>query len=218
MAEQKEKKTEDKKPIEEANDKKEESKPAVAKPKKAEKKEEPKIELEREYIIPLRKKVQKVQKYKRAKKAIRVIREFLARHMKVENRDLSKIKINKYLNQEIWFRGIKKPPAKIKVKVAKNSDGIVTVELAEIPEKVKWDIAHEEKIKKEAEKVKPKAPAKVKEKPAETDEEKKEEQEKEKASVEAGLEKQKAQAKQAKHTAKVSAKQPKHQVRKALKK
>jgi len=157
-----------------------------------------KPELEREYIIPLRKKVWKVPRYKRAKKAIKVIREFLARHMKVSSRDLKKVKIDKWLNQEVWFRGIKKPPAKIKVKASK-IDGVVRVELAEIPEKIKWEIQKEEKAKKETVKVK-KAKAVKKESIEKTEEENKEEEEKEKASVEAGLERQKIEAKKIEHT------------------
>src|SRR3989338_11580624 len=96
---------------------------------KADKKDE-KIMLEREYIIPLRREWLKVPRYKRASKAIKAIKQFLARHMKVEDRDVRKVKLDKFLNEEIWFRGIKKPPAKIKVKVRKYSDR-VEVELAE---------------------------------------------------------------------------------------
>ncbi|MEK6835469.1 MAG: hypothetical protein AABX55_00395, partial [Nanoarchaeota archaeon] len=48
------------------------------------------------------------------------LKEFIARHMKVENRDLNKVKIDKDLNQFMWARGIRKHPHKIKVKVALN--------------------------------------------------------------------------------------------------
>ena len=75
--------------------------------------------LEREYVIPLRNQWKRVPRYKRANKAIKAIKEFLAKHMKVENRDLKKIKVDTYLNEEVWFRGIKKPPAKIKIKAKK---------------------------------------------------------------------------------------------------
>ena len=164
-----------------------------------EKKEESKKILEREYIVPLRQGWLKVPKYKRANKAVKTLKEFLARHMKVEERDLRKIKIDKWLNNEIWFRGIKKPPAKIKVKASK-IDGVVKVELAEIPEKIKWKIQKEEKAKKETAKVK-KAKAVKKESSTEkTEEKKKEEEEKEKASAEAGLERQKIEAKKIEHT------------------
>jgi len=174
------------------------------------------VVLERENVVPLRKGFQKVPRYKRAKKAIKTLREFIAKHMKVEGRDLGKVKVDKWLNQEIWFRGIKKPPAKIKVKATKDSEGIVKVELVDIPEKVKWDIAREKKKLEVSKKVETKK--KPKEKPEDTKEEKEEKKEKEKASVEGGLKAQKEEAKAIKHTSKVSAKQSKHQIRKALKK
>ncbi len=178
-----------------------------------------KPELEREYVIPLRRKVQKSPRYKRAKKAVKVIREFLAKHMKVEDRDLKKIKIDKFLNHELWFRGIKKPPAKIKIK-AKKIAGVVYAELAEIPEKVKWDMAREKKKEENEGKIEKKVVKDEKDlekKVEKSEEEKQDESEKEKASVEAGLEKQKQEAKDIKHTSKQ--KQPKQEKiqRKALK-
>ena len=188
-----------------AEEKKEEVKKEEKKPekkddkKKGKDKKDEKPVLEREYVIPLRFKVNKVPRYKRAKKAIRVIREFLVRHMKVYDRDLGKIKIDRWLNEELWFRGIKKPPAKIKIIAKKFADGIVRVELAEIPDAVKWKI---QKEKKRAEGVKTvKKIAKAEEKP-ETEEEEKEEEEEEKSVVEAGLRAQEKSAKQMKHTAK----------------
>ena len=102
------------------------------------------IELEREYVIPLKRSVLKAPQYRRAKKAIKTIREFLVKHMKVEDRDLRKIKIDRYLNNEVWFRGIKKPANKIKVKAVKKG-GFVYVELAEIPEAVKFVMARDKK-------------------------------------------------------------------------
>ena len=60
------------------------------------KKTEPKTEkIEREYIIPLRARGKAVPRYKKTPKAIKTIKEFLARHMKIKDRDLSKIKIDK---------------------------------------------------------------------------------------------------------------------------
>lgn len=229
---EKEKKTEEKKEdkksksaVEKAEDqtktqdnKKEESKEDKSKDtKKEEKKEEPKTELEREYVIPLRLNFLKVPRYRRTNKAIKTIKEFLAKHMKVEDRDLSKIKIDMYLNQEVWFRGIKKPPVKIKVKAVKR-DGIVYAELAEIPDKVKFDMAKAEKFHKVPEKAKAPKIAPTENEETKTEEEKTDEKEKEKASVEAGLAKQKKAAKSAKHTSEGSHKQKSAPVRKALKK
>ena len=87
--------------------------------------------LEREYIIPLRRTWLKSPKHKRAKKAIRAVKEFLSRHMKAEFDD---VKVGKWLNNELWRKGITSPPAKVKVKVTKDEKGIVRAELFELPE------------------------------------------------------------------------------------
>jgi large subunit ribosomal protein L31e len=109
------------------------------------KKETPKsTKIEREYIIPLRKQVQKVPQYKKANKAIKTIKEFLARHMKVPDRDLNKIKLDLQINELIWQRGIKKPLHKIKVKVVKKDD-LVLVSAVDIPDKIKFRHARIEK-------------------------------------------------------------------------
>ena len=103
--------------------------------------------LEREYIIPLREKWIRVPRYKRANKAIRIIKEFLVRHMKIRDRDLNKVKVDRFLNEVIWARGIKHPPFKIKVKAIKEGE-IVKAELVEIPEKIKNKKLREEKREK----------------------------------------------------------------------
>lgn len=187
--------------------------------KKTKKKEEV-VTLEREYVIPLRIKWQRVVRYKRANKAIKAIKEFLVRHMKIRDRDLKKIKIDKYLNEAIWFRGIKKPPIKIKVKAIKQGE-IVRVELADMPQKLLFKKAKEEKRETKAlsavEKKKKVQP--VEEKKEETVEEgKKKEDEKEKTKAGEEIEKQigKAAAKQTKHQTGGKTKQPKRQMRKAL--
>ncbi len=113
---------------------------------------ENKIILERKYIVPLRKGWLKVPEYKRSNKAVKTLKEFIARHMKVYDRDLRKIKIDIDLNNEIRFRGMRKPPAKIGVIVKKFDDGNVTVELLEIPEVVSFKRARKEKMKKLEEK------------------------------------------------------------------
>jgi len=83
--------------------------------------------IERTYIIPLRREWLKVPKYKRAKKAVAGLKTFLMRHMKQD--DIKKIKLGEYLNKEIWKRGMKSPPHKVKVNVIKEDDGIVKAEL-----------------------------------------------------------------------------------------
>jgi ribosomal protein L31E len=207
--------TEEKKAIvdPEVKAEKEESKPAVAKEKKS-KKSESKVELEREYVVPLKKGVLNVPHYRRAKKAVRVLKEFMVRHMGVRDRDLNKVKVDINLNNEIWFRGIKKPMNKIKVK-AKKIDGIVHVELAEIPEVIRYKIAREEKRKAAASSAKVKVPKKVKEE--KTEEEKTEEKEDAKAGAEAGAKMEKSAAKNVQHSTKGSHAQKTMPVRKVLK-
>ena len=177
--------------------------------------------LEREYIIPLRRRYQHVPRYKRTSKAIKTIREFLVKHMKIYDRDLSKIKLDKYLNEAVWRRGIKNPPHKIKVKAIKDSEGIVRVELVDFPNKLKYKKLREEKSEKAAQEVIKKK--KVEEKPAEiekpveqTDEKKEEEKEKKAATVEAGKELEKAAATQIKHQKELKQRRMKHQHRKAM--
>ena len=80
--------------------------------------------LERTYIIPLRKQINKSPSYKRAKKAVNTVKEFLVKHMKSED-----VKIGQKINRLLWERGIKNPPSKIKVSVTKDDAGVVKAEL-----------------------------------------------------------------------------------------
>jgi len=182
---------------------------------------------EREYIIPLREKCRVVPRYKKSNKAVKTIKEFLARHMKIRDRDLNKIKIDRYLNEFVWFRGIRRPPAKVKVRAIKENDGkgneIIRAKLAEMPEKIKFKKLREEKIEKEASEAGKKKVIKkeeTSEKPVEetekSKEKEKEEKEKKEAVIEAGKQMEKAEAKKSKHQVKDKVKQSKHQVRKAL--
>jgi large subunit ribosomal protein L31e len=140
---------------EEIKQQEEKVKPTIADVKKAiqgkKKESEKKVELDRIYVVPLRKGYLKVPQYKRAKKAVKTLKEFLAKHMRVENRDLDKVKVDMYLNNEIWFRGIKKPLNKVKVH-AKKIDGIVYAELAEVPEIVKFKMQKDAKRKTKVDK------------------------------------------------------------------
>ncbi len=175
--------------------------------------------IEREYIIPLRHRWRIVPRYQRANKAVRTVKEFLARHMKIRDRDLNKIKLDKYLNEVIWSSGIKHPPSKIKVRAVKEGD-IVRAEAVDMPENLKFRKIREEKAESAAKDVaKKKKAEKTKEEPieenkaeAEEGEKKKEEEEKKTATVEAGKEIEKTAAKIEKHTTKVkSPKQEKNQ-------
>jgi len=160
-------------------------------------------QLVREYIIPLRNEWRKVANYRRAGRAIKEIKKFIARHMKVPERDVSKVKLDSFLNQEIWFKGRMKPPAKIKVRAIKEGD-IVKVELAELPEH--WKFVKDKKERKHKPALKVEKSKKSEEPTEKTEEEKKEEGEKEKAVAEAQQVQAKQQAKAQKHTTK--AKEP----------
>jgi large subunit ribosomal protein L31e len=61
-------------------------------------------------------------KDKRAPKAVRTLREFVKRHMKVDN-----VKVSNEINQEIWARSIQKPPRKLKIRAVKDKEGQVIV-------------------------------------------------------------------------------------------
>jgi large subunit ribosomal protein L31e len=82
-------------------------------------------EMERIYTVPLGK-AWIAQKYRRAEKAIFVLKQFTERHMKP-----TAIIIDPSVNETIWARGIKNPPRKIRVKMTKDNEGVVLVELAE---------------------------------------------------------------------------------------
>lgn len=191
----------------------------------AKKEQEPKIILEREYIIPLRREWLKVPEYKRANKAVKAIKQFLVRHMKVYDRDLRKIKVDILLNNELRFRGMRKPPAKIKVKAKKFDNDIVKVELAEIPKIIQYKLDREKRIAEKSEKEKSEekkraeemrkaaeaAKAEAKEEREEKVEAEKVEERKEKreATKEAGLQRADKMAKQRKHEVGGKVKQPK---------
>lgn len=128
---------------------------------KKKKEDENPVSYEREYIVPLRKEFRKVPEYKRANKAVKALKEFIVQHMKVYDRDLRKVKIDILLNNEIRFRGMRKPPTRIKVKAIKYESGIVEVKLVNIPKHIEFQLARE--AKKKAESMK-KSDSKAKEK------------------------------------------------------
>ena len=78
-------------------------------------------ELERVYTINLGK-VLLSPNNQRAKRAINMVKEYARRHMKTEE-----IKIEEGVNHQIWKRGIKHPPRKIRVRMTKTDEGFVLV-------------------------------------------------------------------------------------------
>lgn len=167
------------------------------------KKIEEKIELEREYIVPLRREFVKTHQYKRARRAVIALKQFIAKHMHVEERDLKKVKLDMYLNEELWYRGISNPLHKVKVKAIKKA-GIVYVTLAEPAQIVKFKMARDEKRNSLVQKTNikhDKANDHTEEsEKTETAAEKIEDKEKQDATQEAGFAENKAEAKAQKKT------------------
>jgi large subunit ribosomal protein L31e len=93
-------------------------------------------EIERIYTVPLSR-AWITARHRRTRRAVNMLREFAEKHMKS-----SEIKITTELNEEIWKRGITKPPRRITVKMEKDEDGIVTISL---PKKAKKEL-EEEKV------------------------------------------------------------------------
>jgi len=90
---------------------------------------------ERFYTIPLSK-AWIVPRKKRAPKAARIVRSFVLKHMKVRTEaegeeEPERLVIDNEVNEKLWSRGIEKPPRKIKVRVVKDNEGVITVLLAE---------------------------------------------------------------------------------------
>lgn len=137
------------------------------------------VTLEREYTIPLRKEWTKVPSYKRTSKAVKAIKEFIAKHMKVPNRDLDYVKLDSYLNNEVWHRGVSTPPPSITVKATKRGD-IVHVTFVTDPERVKF--ARQRHARRHV-KMDKKSTASEPKKEQKTEEEKKAEDEKEKSNA-----------------------------------
>jgi large subunit ribosomal protein L31e len=116
----------------------EEKKEEEEKPKRKRKgKAEEEIVEEKIYTIPLAKATIRPPK-KRAPRAIQLIREFITKHMKIEMKveeeeeegEFPRLIISREVNEKIWGKGIEKPPRRIRVRAAKDSDGNVIVYLA----------------------------------------------------------------------------------------
>ncbi len=82
-------------------------------------------EEERVYTVPLGR-AWAAQGYRRAEKAVTLLRKFVERHMKP-----TEVVIDPSVNERLWARGIRNPPRKIRVKMTKDDEGVVVVELAE---------------------------------------------------------------------------------------
>ena len=78
-------------------------------------------ELERVYTINLGKVLLSVDTH-RAPRAINMIKEFARHHMKTQE-----IKIEEDLAHQIWSKGVRSPPRKIRVRMSKTDEGYVLV-------------------------------------------------------------------------------------------
>ena len=103
-------------------------------------------DLERVYTINLGKALIS-QSQHRAVRAINMIREFARHHMKVEE-----IKIEEDLAHQVWAKGVRNPPRKIRVRMSKTDEGYVLVS--------QYDEEAESKIKPSKEEPKVEEPAK----------------------------------------------------------
>ena len=102
-------------------------------------------ELERVYTIPLGK-VKISQSQHRAVRAINMIREFAQHHMKVET-----IKIDEELARDIWARGVRNPPRKVRVRMSKTDEGYILV--SKYDEDAESKVTPEKETKKVSDKV-----------------------------------------------------------------
>ena len=75
---------------------------------------------ERPYTVSFFPKLKYVPRQRRAKRAVSLLREFIKKHMKVEN-----VEIDQELNEYIWARGIQKPPRKVKIIAQKIEEDLV---------------------------------------------------------------------------------------------
>lgn len=100
----------------------------------------------RTYTIPLRKDSLKSPKWRRSERAISTLRKYISKHTKAES-----VKINHWISEQIWARGNKHPPARVKVNVSVK-DKIAIVESSELSPRAKRIEDAKMKAKAEAEK------------------------------------------------------------------
>jgi len=87
-------------------------------------------EVERIYNVPLGR-VKDVPRNKRAPYAMRQLREFVIKHMKVDEEE-EELYIAPAVNEAIWARGIQKPPSHMRILVIRHEEeDLVEVTLPE---------------------------------------------------------------------------------------
>ncbi len=148
------------------------------------------------YVIPLRDAWRQKADYKKTRAAVQEVKRFVARHMKLQG-DVDRVRVDIHLNNEMWFRGSRKPPARIAVKVRRVGENVLVM-LAEEREHIGFAKARH--VKRHVKSSAPKVKAKEKEK---TEQEKNDEQEKEKAVAISNEQRAEQAARSVKHTTKV---------------
>jgi large subunit ribosomal protein L31e len=81
-------------------------------------------------------------RYRRTDRVMNMVREFAKKNMKSDN-----VKIDQELDRHIWSRGKTNPPRKVRVKMIKDEDDVVTVSLYEEPSETAEDTEAEEETK-----------------------------------------------------------------------
>ncbi len=104
-------------------------------------------ELERVYTINLGKAWISVDTH-RATRSINMIKEFARHHMKIED-----VKIEEDLAHQIWARGAKHPPRKIRVRMTKTDEGYVLI--SRFDDEAESEISLEKDKKSIEEKIEP---------------------------------------------------------------
>ena len=80
---------------------------------------------ERTYTIPFYRFMNSIPRTKRASKAVKLVKEFIMKHMKVDE-----VWLAQDVNEFIFKRGMQKPPRKITVRAEKGDDNVVAIYLA----------------------------------------------------------------------------------------
>jgi large subunit ribosomal protein L31e len=109
-------------------------------------------------------------RYRRTDRVINMVREFAVKNMKSDE-----VKIDQDLSRHIWAKGKTNPPRKVRVKMVKDEDDIVTVSLYEEAAEMAEE---EEKEEEEADKDKDKKKSKKTKKEEDTDKEDEEDKDK----------------------------------------
>jgi len=118
------------------------------------------VKLERIYTVPLGD-AYDVSRNKRVPRAVKLLRAFIARHMKADG---EKVTLSEALNKHLWRGSIQRPPRRVKVRLIKD-EGFIRAYLAD--EKIETPKKKEEPKREEKPKEEKKPEAKKEEKKAE---------------------------------------------------